>query len=77
MSIGSGKRKLTEKSTFSSSESVVKQKRTCSQPSSDNGVKTLSEEEYAQLKQYLKEKKKLLKVSKNAERQIVFIFIEK
>jgi len=59
-----GKRKLTDKSPISSNaQPVVKHKRTCEQPTPANGVKTLTEEEYSKLKLYLKEKKKILKVS--------------
>lgn len=63
MSIVSGKRKLSEKSPLQSV--AVKQKRTSEQSSDIKTVKTLTDEEYAKLKQFLKEKKKLLKVSLN------------
>jgi len=62
VAINMGKRKLM--SPLSSiAQPVVKYKRTCEQPPSANGAKTLTEEEYSKLKLYLKEKKKLLRVS--------------
>lgn len=65
MSTMSKKRKLPEKLPTSlveeSNAPAVKQKRTCLQSSSDT-EKTLSEQDYLKLKQYLKEKKKILKV---------------
>jgi len=59
-----GKRKLTDKSSLlSNAQPAVKQKRTCEEPKSTNGANTLTGEEYSKLKLYLKEKKKILKVS--------------
>jgi len=56
------KRKFTDKSSLSpSAQPAVKHKRTCQQPKSANDK--LTEEEYSKLKLYLKEKKKILKVS--------------
>ncbi|XP_060879219.1 RNA exonuclease 5 isoform X2 [Metopolophium dirhodum] len=55
-----GKRKLMSPLS-SSAQPVVKYKRTCEQPPSANGAKTLTEEEYSKLKLYLKEKKKILR----------------
>jgi len=58
------KRKLSDKSSLSSSaQPAIKLKRTGEQHPSSNGANTLTEEEYLKLKLYLKEKKKILRVS--------------
>lgn len=63
MSVVAGKRKLTEKLLDDSSSiaPVVKQQRTCEKSFTDE-ITTLSKQDYDKLKQYLKEKKKILKV---------------
>lgn len=73
MAMVSGKRKLAEKpsSLGSSGNPATKLKRTHS-PTATDAVKTLSELEYAKLKQYLKEKKKLLKVRR---RCVLFLLL--
>lgn len=71
MSIVSGKRKLIENTSVSNeslNDPVVKHKRTNNQFCTSE-VKTLTEQDYKKLKQYLKEKKKLLKV-----KYIIFFF---
>lgn len=67
MSVVSGKRKLIEKTSSlgeSQNAPAVKNKRTHDQ-SYASDVKILTEQDYIKLKQYLKEKKKLLKVNLN------------
>lgn len=66
-----GKRKLMSPLS-SNAQPVIKYKRTCEEPPSSNGAKTLTEQEYLKLKLYLKEKKKILKVSTYYNINIVF-----
>lgn len=70
----SAKRKLTDKSSSPSAQPVVKYKRTCQQPANKSTNDTLTKEEYLKLKLYLKEKKKILKVSTFKKNDIFCIY---